>query len=613
MANTPNIANLDFDDIRDELKTYLKNQTQFNDYDFDGSGLSVLLDVLAYNTHMNAMLSQITINESFLESSQIRANVVSHARLLGYISRSKTASSAKVNVVVQGDINSPTTISLPVGYKFKGRINNKEYVFVTTSTYNATRSATYSFTFNNVDIFEGVEKTEKYRNDTFVDDQEFTITDDNVDLKTLSVLVFDNDNSAVATTYNRYDGLDSISTTDEVFFVRENKFGNYVVTFGDDYLGKKLGNNVLVELKYVSTNGPDANNVRSFTGAAPIGGESAITVSLVDGAISSGGAEREGVESIRYNAPNAFANQNRAVTSNDYRNLILARFPEFTDCSVWGGEDSIPPQYGKVLIAPSLPSRKPLAQSQKESILSFLRTKNIGAILPEVLDCEYTDIRLFVGINYDTNKTRETVGALETKVRNAISNYNDTVLTKFNTIFRQSQFLALLDDVDPGIVSTVVRPQLFKEFTPNPTKVEDYRIRIPGRIYVDTEANDNITSTTFTVEGVEMVIRDEKHPTNSDYRTLFFATAGTLFKVNEYSNVGYADTITGDIFINGIKFGLANNIGIIIKPDSYDIAPKFNQLLSISMNDLDVQMYYDTVSAQGQSGLSSYSPFTRHE
>jgi hypothetical protein len=612
-GNIPSLANLDFEDIRNELKNYLKNQSQFNDYDFDGAGLSVLLDVLAYNTQMNAMISQVTINESFLESAQIRSNVVSHARLLGYVPRSRVSSSAKVNLVVQGDINSPTTITIPSGFKFKGRINNKEYSFVTISSYNATRSATYSYTFNNVEIFEGVEKTEQYRTDTFSEDQEFTITTNNVDLNTLRVLVYDNDNTSVATVYNRYDGLDSIANTNEVFFIRENKFGNYVVTFGDDYLGKKLDNNLIVELKYVVTNGPEANNIKAFTAGASIGGLSAITVTLVDGVNSAGGLEREGIESIRYNAPTSFATQNRAVTANDYRVLVLNKFTEFSDCSIWGGEDSIPPAYGKVFIAPALPNRGRLTTSQKEAILIYLRNKNIGAILPEVVDCEYTDIRLFVGVNYDTNKTRETVGSLEQKVRDAITNYNDTVLTKFNTVFRQSQFLTTLDSIDTGIINTVVRTELFKPFNPNPTKIEDYKINIPSKIYIDFESTTNITSTPFSIEGIQAIIKDEPHPTNDNYRRLYFANASNRFKINEYSDVGYANITTGEIVLQSIKFDLANEIGIIVKPDSYDIAPKFNQLLSISMSDVTIEMNYDTVSANGSSGLATYSPFTRHE
>lgn len=618
MSNTvSNIANLDFDDIKQELKDYLKNQDQFVDFDFEGAGITALIDLLAYNTHLNAMMSHIVINESFLETSQVRSNVVSHAQLLGYVPASRISSSIEVDITLTGIPETPAQIILREGLRFIGRINNREFSFRSSTSYPTLNNGNNTYTFNNVKLIEGQIRTDRYVVDNDIEDQQFIIQSDNPDITNMEVTVFDNPTATVGATYTSFTQNQITGPDAKAYFIKENKFGEYSVSFGDGRISRELRAGERVEIKYFETVGADANGITTFSLASAL---SSIHPTLTNISISKskgfdfslGGRSAEGVESVRKNAPIYFATQDRAVTANDYRALILNQFTQLSDCSVWGGQDASPPVYGKVFIAPALPTSERLPTTLKENIINFLRTKNIGSITPEVVDSEYNFIDLFVGIKYDTNRTDLSRANIEAIVRTFIKEYNENNLNSFNSVFRSSNFLAQIDALDEGIISSVVKTNLYKNFTPNPLKAEDYTIKFPTEIIIDASSIDNVRSTSFNIEGITARIGDEAVVGDPTTRRLFFFNPTSGAKIPGYGNVGSADVLNGIINIRGIKFDLTNQIRIEVTPNSFDIAPIFNQLLFIKEEDVTIEMSPDTVSSIGSAGLSRFQTFPRN-
>jgi hypothetical protein len=619
MANTvTNISKLDFTDIRQELKDYLKNQEEFTDYDFEGSGINALLDVMSYNTHMNAMIAHLSVNEPFLETAQLRSNVVSHAFTLGYVPKSYEASNCLLDIVIQGTETSPTQMILPDGFKFSGRINVKEYIFITTNSYTATRTADNKFIYNNVYVAQGEYKTDRYTVDGVTESQQFIVNSDQADISSIEVVVYDNAATTDGVSYNLFNNIGLVGPDAPAYFVKENRFGKYSIFFGDNNISIKPPSGAIVELTYLETEGKDANGIVVLNPATPITEIDPTVLSVTsrfNGAntYTTGGRFQETTESIRRNAPLYHATQDRAVTANDYRILILNKFTELVDCSVWGGEEADPPVYGKVFIAPAVPQGERLTTSAKSNILSFLKTKNIGAILPEIIESEYAFIKLFLGINYNPNATELSPASMEAAVRAYTTLYNEGSLNRFSSVFRQSNFLTDLNNLDEGIISSIVRTAVYKILSPNPTKPEDYLIKFPCEIYPEpAEKGGSIKSSVFLVEGISMRLRDETIVGDSSRHRLYFVDAVTNNKIGKYADVGYLVPAKGEVYIQNVKFDLANPITLEVRPDAYDIAPIYNQLIYIKAEDVTIEMRLDTIATNGTNGVSSYRTFTRH-
>jgi hypothetical protein len=620
MANTvSNISNLDFASIRQELKDFLQDQEEFIDYDFEGSGISSLVDLLAYNTHMNAMMAHLTVNEPFLETAQLRSNIVSHAYTLGYIPKSAESAKATLDVVVTGTAASPTQIVFPDGFKFSGKINSKEYTFITDNSYVAIKDANNQFTYNDVSVIEGKAKTDRYNVDGLIPNQQFILTSDNADITTLKVTVYENASATIGETYTLFTEIATVGPRQRAYFLKENQLGKYSVFFGDNNISLKPTNGSVIELTYIETVGKASNGVNDLNAATQITDIDPTVASVAtsfsgDLLYTFGGRVKEGDESIRRNAPIYHATQDRAVTANDYRSLILNRFQELVDCSVWGGEEADPPIYGKVFIAPAVPAGEKIPSSLKSNILAYLKNKNIGAIVPEILDSEYAFIELFIGVNYNPNKTQLSVANLKEEVRSYVTRYNNEILNRFNTVFRASNFLSDLDSLDEGIISSVTRTKLYKILLPNPTKPEDYSIKFPCRIYAEIgEEGGTIQSSIFQVEGVNMRVGDEFITDDPLRLRLFFYDAVTGNKINQYNNVGYIDLEKGEVVITNVKFDLANPITLKVQPDSYDIAPIYNQLIYIKTEDVNIEMRLDTISVNGSNGIAAFKTFGKHE
>jgi hypothetical protein len=379
MATNLNVTELDFDQIKKNLKNYLKTQTEFSSHDFEGSGLSSLLDVLAYNTHYNAMAAHFALNEAFLDSAQIRGNIVTRAKLLGYIPRSVLAPKAIVNITVdvsaEENTNKPATLTLPRGAKLTTQVDGRNYRYIVLEEQVAVLSSnTYSFT--NVIIAEGTRKKLLYRVDNDIENQKYQISDDDADTSTLRVLIQANESSTSYDNYTKFESLINVNSSSRVYYLQENSNEYFEVYFGDGVTGKKPLNNNIVTLDYVFTNGPDSNGANIFTMVDNIGGFATIAITTLQKA--DGGTVKETNESIRFNAPLTFTSQNRAVTSDDYRAIIQKEFTNIKSISTWGGEDNDPPDYGSIYISIRPLVNETLNDNEKTEIMNtILKGKSV--------------------------------------------------------------------------------------------------------------------------------------------------------------------------------------------------------------------------------------------
>ncbi len=400
MASNLNVTELDFDEIKKNLKNFLKSQSEFNDYDFEGSGLNVLLDVLSYNTHYNAMAAHYSLNEAFLDSAQIRGNVVTRAKLLGYTPRSVLSPRASINLVVDASLESgdrPQLIILKRGTKFTSTVSGVTYDFSTLDNISATLDTTNNtYTFNGVQLAEGRHKSLLYRVDNDIENQKFQLSDKDADTSTLRVRVQDNEQSTSYNVYTKFESLLKVDETSQVYYLQENPNGFYEVYFGDGVTGKQPVNDNIVTVDYVYTHGEEANGASSFSFADTIvglTGSSVYTVTTVTNA--AGGTEPESIESIRFNAPLTFTSQGRAVTSEDYKSIILKSFSNISSISTWGGEDNDPVDFGTVYVAIKPLTAQTLSDGEKASIKdTILKGKNVVSITPEIVDPNFTYLEL---------------------------------------------------------------------------------------------------------------------------------------------------------------------------------------------------------------------------
>ena len=613
MANIKNVTELDFDQIKMNLKAYLSAQDKFADYDFDGSGMSILLDVLAYNTQYNALLAHTNANEAFLDSAQLRANVVSHAKALGYVPSSTTAAQATINVVARGINTTPNSVTMPRGTVFQGLIGNKQYTFVTNASYTASKDIQNFFYFNNVELYEGVIETFSYRVNNRVENQKFKIPTEQVDVATLLVSVRSSVTSTIAEIYTYYNNILDVKSDSKVYYLQESYDGQYEIYFGDGVIGQKPGTGQIVDIAYIKTNGKEANGISSFTINSSLGGLTNIVVSAAPGFTKTQtGSDRESVDSIRFNAPMAFSTQNRAVTSIDYRAILNAEFDFIEDISVWGGEVNVPPTYGKVFISIKPFSGEFLSTTTKQIVNRFLSSKNVGSITTEIVNPDYTFISMDVFFKYDPNNTAKTKAQLEAAVRQTIVDYNDTVLEKFDGVLRYSKLLKAIDNTDKGILNSFARIKMHKHVPVRTGVSTNYIINFSSPIYITNTTEQTLSSSTFSYEGQICELTDissEVYPN----RIVQIRNYNTKAIVN--NNAGTIEPVEGIVRLINVRINSIEPLLVFASPDSNDIAPKFNQLVSIELDDtpgVTVTGEEDTIATLGSVGAASYTTFSRH-
>lgn len=607
-----NVTELDFDRIKENLIDYYKNYPgeKYKDYDFEGAGLNVLMDILAYNTHYNAINAHTSINETFLDSAQLRSNVVSRAKLLGYTPNSITAPFCSLTLEYDGSVNSNAeSFTIEAGKKVTTKIDGVTYIFVTLQDYNTTLVAG-KYTFEDVVFYQGVVKTQRFVvRDTVEKGQKYVLKDLSADISQLKVKVYDNVSSDNFSIYTKFTTFTDINDRSEIYFITENHDGNYEIEFGNNIYGKKPSGQNIIELEYLSTLGEQSNNATSFTWASSNPAPTAITLKSK----AAGGAPKEDIESIRFNAPLTFASQERAVTVDDYQALIKRDFPAADVISVWGGQDNDPPQYGKVFISIKPSSQNTLTDIEKDQLNNLLASKNVASTTTEIIDPDFTYLYFEVFFKYNSNQTDLSKSDLETNVRNTLVNYNDSILSSFNTVFRHSNLLSTIDDTDTSIISSVARVYTYKQKDLQISDTISTSFSFGFQIHGDIDDNESfISSDSFQYFGHTVSLGDE--PLNDTTRRVFafrIDNTGTAVKVDD--NIGILTPSAGAIKFNPIPVDTPKTINIYCAPASNDIVAKRNNLIQIDTNKSEIIGDIDTIAVGGASGAPNYITYNRHD
>lgn len=504
-------SDLDFNDIKTRLKDYLKNKPEFNDYDFEASGVSNILDVLAYNTHLNGLIANFAINESFLSSAQLRSSVVSHAEVLGYTPRSVTSSRTVVNLsldnVALGD-RSPS-ITIPSYSRFTTNVNENSYTFYTTEPYIAVNNnGVYDFIGpsgdNNITLVEGSLKTKTFYVGEVTDSQIYVIPDATCDTSTFEVFVYDTSSSTSYTEFYNVDTVPRVTVNSTVYRVNEVPNGYYELTFSDgNALGRAPAPGNKIVIRYLSSVGAEANGATSFEPVAAItlnGTSYDLTVTTVSE--SAGGAEKESIDSIKLNAPIAFASQQRLVTAEDYEALILSKYSSYIDDVIaWGGNDNVPPVYGRVYV--SLKFFDGTAAAVQETVKSSILNDLSANLAIMSIDTVFTDpelvyLELETLFNFDPNQSSVSNKSIENTVQNTINSFVATNLNKFNLTFRKSRLLNAVDNISEAILNSATSVKMQKRIIPTVNQSLDYDVVFPMPIAAPDDENNRIFTSKFT-------------------------------------------------------------------------------------------------------------------
>ena len=493
------ISTLDFDQIKTNLKSYLKQQSTFQDYDFEGAGLNILMDLLAYNTHYNAYYLNMVANESFLDTALLRESVVSHAKTLGYIPYSVTAPKSVINVTVETGSTTPETATIPKGFTFSSNlIDSVSYNFVTLNETKVTKSNT-AFYFENLDVYEGSLVSYSFN---YVQNSNpksiFILPNSAIDTSTISVSVTPNSGNTATQVYNPVTEILDVDSTSLVYFLQESRDGNYEIYFGDDVIGKALIDGSIITVNYLVTNGTAGNKVNGFRPASVIAGYTNITVDVVN--VAAGGSDRESVDSIKYSSSAQYATQNRLVTVKDYESYIKSHYPSVDSISVWGGEDEIPKVFGKVYIALKPKGNYFISETEKQRIVDeIISPKAIVSVQTEIRDPEYLYLILENDVQYDPKKTILTEEQIKTNIRQAVLNYNNTNLNKFGTIYVSSEVQDDIANIDTNaIIGVRTTTRVQKRFAAQLNDSVSYIIKYNVPIHRGTITN-KLTSTQFSI------------------------------------------------------------------------------------------------------------------
>jgi len=609
MAHTENkkisVAELDFDAIKSNLKTYLEGQATFADYDFEGAGLSVLLDTLAYNTHYNALYTNLAVNESFLDSASKRSSIVSRAKEIGYVPYSATGATARINITVTGTSSTPASLTIPANTPFSTTIDGKSYNFYNIDAAIAVLSGS-TYTFTNVDVKEGSPLTFRY---TVADGAKYILPNLDVDLSTLKVRVQENLSSSVFETYNNQENILEIDSTTPVYFVKEIEGQLYELEFGNGTIGKALANGNVVTLTYMTTNKADANGARVFSYQGPTLLSGNVAVTTVIAAIN--GSDIEEIDSIKYNAPRSYTSQNRAVTVDDYKSLLFKSYPEAESINIWGGEDNIPAQYGKVFISIKPKTTTYLTDAQKSLIVNeILKTKNVVSITPEVVNPEYINLSLNVTAYYNPRITTRSINDMKALIVQTIEDYNDNHLNSFDGIFRYSNLTSLIDETEESIVSHIMTIKLHREIEVAYNTNQTYTINLGNPIYASGVPEESITSSGFFIPGNANVMYLEDNPTNKTTGTIrmYYFVNDIKTYVRTFGSVEYASgtIVLNELEISGIDSTTSGIFELFIKPQSNDVVSVRNQLVFIPDDQINVSVIVDQVATGDQAGGSNY-------
>ena len=602
------VSDYDFDAIKINLKSFLQGQSQFQDYDFEGSSLNILLDILSYNTHYLAYLANMSTNELYLDSADIRNNIVSLAKMIGYTPSSPRAPMASIDIILNNA--SGTSVTMNKGTVFTTNVNDVSYQYVTNSDVTIVpNSGVYKF--SGVPIYEGSLVTFKYTVDSTDVDQKFILPNANIDTTTLLVKVQNSSSDTTTSTYALAGGYNNVTATSKVYFIQEGQDGKFEVYFGDGVNGHAVSDGNIIILEYIVTNLDDSNGASSFSLSDNIGGFTDVTISTVSN--SQGGVTGETNESIRHNAPLHYAAQDRAVTTTDYETLVRSIYPNALSVSAWGGEDDETPRYGIVKIGIKAASGSTLTETTKQDIVNKLKPYNVASVAPQIIDPETTSVLLTSTVKYNASTTTKLADTLKSEIITAITNFNTNQLQKFDSVYRHSKVTGLIDDVDNSILSNITTIKVRKEFTPTLAASNKYDIYFRNALFNphtghNSAAGGILSSTGFKVAGsdFEQFLDDDG---NGIVRRYYLSSGIRTYSNETQGTINYT---TGQITLNSLNVASISNIRgvtsttieLTVTPSSNDIVPVRDQIIEIDISNSIVNVETDSfVGGSADAGV----------
>lgn len=504
-SNRTIITQLDFDTIKENLKTFLQSQSQFSDYNFEGSGLNILLEILALNTHYNAYYLNMAVNEAFLDTAVLRDSVVSHAKMLGYTPYSIHASKAIVDLYANVK-NNDSIITLPRGFTFRAEIlDNQSHQFVLLEEQSAS-AANGKFYFENLEIYEGSLITYDFTyNATTNPKKTFSLADSNIDTESIIVQVRTSDANTDIAVYTLASDILDIDDTSQIYFLQESIGGKFQIYFGDGIIGKELIDGSIITVSYLVTNGETADNLSNFVATASVGSYTDFNITTISN--STGGSQRQSVDSIKYSAVAQYSTQNRLVTIKDYEIYLQNKYPSIQSLSIWSGAEETPPVYGKVFVSIKPKNNYYLSETEKQSIIdNILQPKTMISISTEIVDPEYLYVLIHVDAKYNKNKTTLSNQQIKNAIRDKILTYNENNLNKFSGILIVSRLQDEIDSADNSIIGNDVTLKLQKKFTPILNTSYTYNIKFNVPLRKGTSGN-KLTSSEFYMKDINNTTR----------------------------------------------------------------------------------------------------------
>ena len=602
------VSELDFDKIKVNLKTFLQSQTQFQDYDFDGAGLSILLDVLSYNTHYLSYIANMSTNEMYLDSADIRKNIVSLAKMLGYTPTSPRTPRAVIDVVVNNATGS--SVTMQKGTVFTTTVDKTDYQYVTNA--DTTISPVNGiYKFEDVTVYEGTLVTFKYTNDVNDKDQKFVIPSSFADTSTLKVTVQNSSTDTTQSVYSLAGGYNSVSSDSKVYFIQEGQDGQYEIYFGDGIVGTKLEDGNIVILEYIVTNTSSSNGASKFSLSGNIGGFTNVTITTDSN--SQGGAIAETNQSIKFNAPLQYAAQDRAVTATDYETLVKSIYPNANSVSAWGSEDDETPQYGVVNISIKAKSGTVLSDTSKADIVTQLKPYNVASVRPVIKDPETTSVLIVSNVKYDAKATAKTAATLKADIIDKLTTYNASTLQKFDSVFRYSKVTGLIDSADDSILSNITTVKIRKDFQPLMSTSAKYNIYFRNALYNPhsghmSSSGGILSSSGFRIEGnANECFFDDDGAGNV---RLYYMSSGVKNYLN--STQGTINYSTGAITLNSMNIASISNIDgvastvirLTVVPSSNDVVPVRDQIVEMDIANSNITVTADSfVGGSAEAGV----------
>src|SRR6056300_1039030 len=611
------ISELDFENIKGSLKRFLANQNEFKDYDFEGSSLAILLDLLAYNTHYLAYNANFVANEMFMDTAQLRSSVASLAKLVGYTPNSARAPIADLKLVINDGTGS--SITIPAGTKFTSAVDGLTYTFVSVAD-KTIQPVDGIYTAQSLNVYEGTYVTYNYTYNAQDIDQRFLIPSDRADSTTIKVVVQNSSADVTQNTYTRATSITELDGTSKVFFLQEAEDGQYEIYFGDGVIGKSLDDGNVINISYVVTNKTEANDATAFTLAGSISGFTDITVTVNSSA--QGGAEPESLQSIKKNTPDFYSSQDRAVTIEDYKSKVKQLYANTQAVSAWGGESAETPFYGRVYVSILPTSGSNLTESTKARIVTDLKKYSVASVTPVIIDPEITNVLLTSTVKFDEKSTTKVADTIKSDVITTITNYNSNTLQKFDTMFRHSKLTGLIDDTDESILSNVTTVRLRKSFVPTIGNSTKYTINFANALYNPHSGHASaeggiLSSSGFKIEGDTTTVwfldddgqgNVRRYRMDGSVRSYANSTQGTINYTSGLVEVNSLNVSN----IENIRGAASTVIEVTVKPNSNDIVPIRNQVLEIDVANSSVTVEADTLvggSANAGIGYTTTSSY----